>query len=242
MAVTLACLAAAGCVRSLDEVDNIYDRDGVAVTCAAGLDDAAGNTTESAIAALDRARADDATVFLYGHVIPEDRLRAVVEHAAAIDLPTVTFRDLAGGAPRGAALALSFDDAHVDEWHASRELLAEHGARVTMFVTRYHNWSADERRKLREMVDLGHDVGAHTVNHVRAPVYVEEHGLQAYLDDEVLPGLQRLRDHGYDPVSFAYPFGARTGELDAALLEHFAILRSVSFSTGVPIVADPCPR
>ncbi len=231
---------AGGCIRSLDEVDNIYDRDGVAVTCAASLDDESGNTTESALAALDRARADDATVFLYGHRIPRDRLGAVIAYADTIGLPTVTFRDLAAGGPRGAALALSFDDANIDQWYDDRGVLG--GARVTLFVTRYHNWSDDMRAELRAMADLGHDVEAHTVNHLRAPIYVEEHGLQAYLDDEVLPGLEALRADGYDPVAFAYPFGARTSELDAALLDHFAILRSVSFSTGVPVVVDPCPR
>jgi len=185
-------------------------------------------------------------VFLYGHTpgkgLPLERLAAVVEHAEAIGLPTVTFAELAAGAPRTAALALSFDDAAIDAWYDVRGLLADHGARVTLFVSRYQNFDDDGRGKLRELADLGHDVEAHGVDHLRAPVYVEEHGLRAYLDDEILPAIAALRADGYDPVAFAYPFGARTGELDDALLDHFAILRSVSFSTAVPIVVDPCPR
>lgn len=236
-----------GCIRSLDDVDSIYERgDGHAVTCAASLDDVSGHDTASALAALDRALADDATVFLYGHApgggLPVERLAAVVAHAEAIGLPTVTFAELAAGGPRRAALALSLDDAAVDAWYDVRDLLADHGARITLFVSRDQNLSDDRRARLRELADLGHDVQAHGWGHVRAPDYVEAHGLRAYLDDEILPNVQVLQADGYDPVAFAYPFGARTGELDAALLEHFAILRSVSFSTGVPIVADPCPR
>jgi hypothetical protein len=49
-----------------------------------------------------------------------------------------------------------------------------------------------------------------------------------------------MRDDGYPITSFAYPFGARTRELDAAILNHVAILRSVSFSFGFP-VRDACP-
>lgn len=216
------------------------------MVCAASLDDEAANDTASALTALDRARANDETVFLYGHTpgagLPLDKLTAVLEYADAIGLPMVRFSDLAARPERGAALALSFDDAAIDAWYDVRDLLAAHGTRVTLFVTRYQNFDDADRAKLRELADAGADVEAHGWEHQRAPAYVEEHGLAAWLDDEVLPNLEVLRADGYDPVAFAYPFGARTSETDAALLDHFAIVRSVSFSTGVPIVADPCPR
>jgi len=55
------------------------------------------------------------------------------------------------------------------------------------------------------------------------------------------PSCEVLRADGFELSAFAYPFGARTGELDRALLAEVPILRSVSFSyTGV--IASPCPR
>jgi hypothetical protein len=41
-------------------------------------------------------------------------------------------------------------------------------------------------------------------------------------------------------VSWAYPFGARTAELDRALAEHVSILRSVAFP--VRGAGSPCPE
>ncbi|MEJ7599620.1 MAG: hypothetical protein WKG01_17060 [Kofleriaceae bacterium] len=58
--------------------------------------------------------------------------------------------------------------------------------------------------------------------------------------DEALPSIQVLRDDGYTVTSFAYPYGARTSELDDALLKHVPLLRSVSFSLEGAI--DPCPH
>ena len=86
----------------------------------------------------------------------------------------------------------------------------------------------------------GHELQAHGVNHLREPPYVEANGLQALLDNEVLPSIEAMRADGYPVEAFAYPFGARTSEIDDAVLEHVSIVRSLSFSWGFP-VRDACP-
>jgi len=215
------------------------------VLCAVGLDDVSGNDVASVNAGLDRALADGSVLILFTHApgrtVPVDKLEAVIAHADEIGLPALTFRDMVDGPPR-AGYSISFDDNDVGRWYAVRDLLASHDARVTLFVTRYDRFTATGRDELRELADLGHDVEAHSVEHLRAPPYVEEHGLQAYMDDEALPSIERLRADGYDPIAYAYPFGSRTSELDAALLEHVRLVRSVTFSTSAPLVADPCPE
>jgi hypothetical protein len=241
-------LASGACDRRpLAELDELYFAwDDRRVVCAANLDTVAGNDLASVTGALDRALADGTVVGLYAHkpggTVPVDRLAAVVGHAAAIGLPPVTFTELAAGGPPRAGYALSFDDAHVDAWYDVREILAAHGARVTLFVTRYHLLGEGRRAKLRALADLGHDVQAHGANHLRAPDYVEEHGLAAYLADEALPSIHRLRDDGYDVVAFAYPFGARTSELDRALFDHVRLVRAVTFSVASVLFTDPCPE
>ena len=151
----------------------------------------------------------------------------------------MTYRDFAEGTFVQPGIALSFDDASVHLWFEIRDLFLAYDARVTFFISRYGAIPL-YHDAVRELANDGHDIAAHSVAHLRAPSYVEEHGLQAYLDDEATPSIQILRDAGYEVTSFAYPFGARTDELDDALLEHVSILRSVSFSLeGAP---DPCPH
>jgi hypothetical protein len=245
---TLALSALAACgYQPLDETDEIFD-DGSPrrVFCAAGLDTVSGNDDDSVMGGLERAAERDEVILLYGHTpgrtVPVDRIEAVLARAGELGLEHVTMRELASPRPRRAGLSLQFDDDDIDQWFDIRELLAAHGARVTFFVTRYDQFDRRGRERLRALADDGHDVEAHGVDHLVAPDYVEEHGLAAYLDDEAVPSIERLRADGYDPVAYAYPFGARTSEIDEALLEHVQVLRSVTFTYDAPIISDPCPE
>ena len=182
-------------------------------------------------------------VELYAHrpgtTVPLEKLEHVLAGAAARDLPYLTYADLAAGGV-GPGLALSFDDDGVEHWIAARPLLQQHGARVTFFVTRYYQFPDEVRAQVRELASDGHEIAAHGVDHLRAPLYVEELGLRAYLADEALPSIEILRADGYAVTSFAYPYGARTGELDRALAAHVSVLRSVAFPVAGPF--GPCPR
>lgn len=212
--------------------------------CAVNLDDKAGNDLATLDGALDRAAERGEVVELYAHSpgvsVPMAKLAHVLAGAAARGLAFYTYADLAAGREVQAGLALSFDDANVPSWFEARPLFQQYGARVTFFVSRYYSIYDDRRAQLRMLAADGHEIGAHSVHHERAPSYVEEHGLGAYVADEALPSIQVLRDEGYAVTSFAYPFGARTGELDEALLEHVDVLRSVAFSLEGAV--DPCPH
>ncbi|MEZ4399911.1 MAG: polysaccharide deacetylase family protein [Kofleriaceae bacterium] len=214
--------------------------------CAASIDRAVGEPEASIVAALDRARDRDEVVQLYGHrpgrLSDLDRVEAIAAGAQARGLATLTYAELAAGVPAVAGLALSFDDADVDLWTAAAARVAPYGTRLTFFVTRYHLWTEAQRAALAALAAQGHDVEAHGVNHLRGPEVAEAHGVAAYLADEVLPSLDRLRADGYAPTVFAYPYGARTPELDRAVLAHVALVRSVSFTTDNLVVADPCPE
>jgi peptidoglycan/xylan/chitin deacetylase (PgdA/CDA1 family) len=137
-------------------------------------------------------------------------------------------------------LALSFDDTSVDAWFALRPLLDQYGAKVTFFVSRYPTIGPAQRAELHQLSAEGHAVEPHTVNHLRAPDYVEEHGLNAYLRDEVDSSLAMLRADGFVVDAFAYPFGARTEQIDHGIAKRVPVLRSVAFTYG--IIGDPCPH
>jgi hypothetical protein len=247
-ALVVGLAAIAACARPpLSDIDELfYDWDGRRVLCAAGLDDSAGNDWQSVESGLERAAASGEVLSLYAHrpggTVSVERIERVLAAAERLGLDFVTTRDLIAGGPARAGLALSFDDAHVDDWFALRGLFDEHAARVTFFVSRYDRLSEARRDRLRLLAGDGHAVEAHGLRHRNAPEYVEENGLGAYMDEEARPSIDLLRDDGFDPVAFAYPFGARTGELDSALLDEVELLRSVTFTVESPLVSDPCPE
>src|SRR5262249_29210410 len=139
--------------------------------------------------------------------------------AEAHRLAFLTFRQLTPGATPRAGLALAFDDNAIDAWFAVRDRLAAHGAHVTFFVTRWYSRSDAERAELRALADPGHDVEPHSHNPLHAPASVHDHGLDAYLADEVVPSIDGLTQAGYPPPdTFAFPFGDTTDEITTAVL------------------------
>lgn len=243
---TLALLALAACQHETSDTPNaFYNWDERKVHCAIVLDTYARNDLASIEAGLDRAVERGEVIELYAHdpgrTVSWRELEHVLAAIAARDLPYFTYAELARNTvtPQ-AGVVLSFDDAYVDHWLAGADLYARYGARLTFFVAYYDHLGADDRAALHELVRLGHTVEAHSVDHLRAPLYVDQHGLTAYLRNEALPSIHRLRDDGFDVTSYAYPYGARSSEIDTVLLRHVPLVRSVAFTwTGV---ADPCPN
>ena len=243
----MAACALVGCQQPVADLDEVYYRGpGRRVVCAVNIDASAGNDAASLAAGLDRAADRGEVLQLYGHApgrtVAEATIDAILAGARDRGLASFTYAELAAGRPAEPGLALSFDDSAIEAWAGLADRLDAAGVRVTFFVTRYHLWTEVERALLRDLAARGHDVEAHSVAHLRAPDIVEDRGLTAYLADEVLPGLELLRADGYRPTVFAYPFGARTDELDRELLGRFAMLRSVSYSNDGPLVVDPCPE
>jgi peptidoglycan/xylan/chitin deacetylase (PgdA/CDA1 family) len=214
------------------------------VHCAVNLDTKANLSLASIDGALDRARDRGEIVELYAHkpdaTVKLDVIEHVLAGAAARGLAPVTYTDFATGDAHAPGLALSFDDTAVRAWTAALPLFAQYNARVTFFVSRYGAFYDEEKALVRALATAGHDIEPHTVNHLNGPAYVEANGLGAYLRDEVWPSIDALETDGYTVSAFAYPFGARTREIDDAIQERVPVLRSVEFSYSG--VVSPCPE
>lgn len=78
----------------------------------------------------------------------------------------------------------------------------------------------------------GNDLEPHSVNHLIAPDYVHAHSIDEYLNNEVLPSIQIMVDAGYDRTTFAFPGGATTEPITAAVLQHIDRARTMP---------GPCP-
>ena len=236
--------------RRVSGMDEVYFAwDGRRVLCGVSIDDGLMRGMVPEIDNLrdgmERARDRGEVLVLYAHEpgggLSIERLESVLALVVEVGLPFLTFDELKGSS-RGAGVALTFDDAHIDEWHGQRALFAAYGARVTFFVTLFHRLSRRRIDMLRVLYADGHAIESHGVNHLHGPDYVEEHGLNAYVEQEVLPSLEAMQREGFTPTTFAYPFGARTSELDRAILEHVALVRSISWTLRSPFVNDPCPE
>jgi hypothetical protein len=241
----LAVVVASGCQQDIAAVDGaFYDWSGRRMHCAVDIDTSTYESRSSIDSALDRARDRGEVAELYAHhpgvTVPADDIEYVLAGARDRGLAFVTYHDMADPAtPPAAGLALSFDDTFADAWFAQRALFATYGARVTFFVSRYYTLSADERAELQQLAADGHDVEAHSVEHLRGPDVVARRGLTAYLHEEVSPSISVLREDGYDVVAFAYPYGARTRETDHVIFDHVRLIRSVAFTW--PEATSRCP-
>ena len=237
--LTISCaVALTGCDVALSELDQIYSRgaDGP-VVCGANIDNKNTISSDSISVGLDRAQVDGAVIHLYSHrpagTVDESTIEQVVAGASDRDLPFVTYRDMALGSGPDRGLALSFDDRDIAGWHGLLPMFARYRARVTFFISQFHALTAEELDLLHAIADAGHSIDYHSTNHLNAQTFSQAKGIEAYLADEVMPDLAAMRVNGFDPLVFAYPFGSRNAELDAALAPHFRFLRASDFN---------CPR
>jgi Polysaccharide deacetylase len=197
------------------------------VPCSKGVDRDHEWTHEALAASLERARAEGIVLHTFGHAPKLDlgEYAADFDWAAAHGVQMVTFRELAAG-HAGAGWAFTVDDDEVDAWYGWRDQLRAHHVKVTFFVTRYDRLTERQKQELHDLAADGHDIEAHGKAHENAVDYVAAHGLEAYLRDEVRPSKAALVADGYAPVAFAYPYGAHTAAIDAALVQEFALVRT----------------
>lgn len=180
---------------------------------------------------------DNEVLVLYGHATSigtsVETIEAVLARAGDRGLDSVTFLDLARDGAKRPGIALSFDDTEIDAWFEFRDVFARYDARATFFVTRYYEWSDEARAKLHVLFDEGHSIEAHGVNHINVCLYSEmhdldEHDLDAYIAEEVMPSVEVLRADGFTPHAFAFPGGIEGNAIVEALEPHIEITRGIT--------------
>jgi hypothetical protein len=213
------------------------------VHCAIDIDTFARNDLASVEAGLDRAVQTGEVLELYAHetgrTVEWDKVEAVLAAARARDLTFFTYAQLEHEAPAPGVL-LSFDDASIEAWVDGIDLFAKYDAHATFFVAYYPNLNDEQIAGLHTLQAAGHAIEPHSIKHLRAPLYVEQKGVDAYMRDEALPSIDALQRAGFAVTTYAYPYGARTEEIDEALLSHVDLVRSVAFTWSG--VSDPCPH
>ena len=171
---------------------------------------------------LADARADNSVVIMHAHdpgasvsIETVDQLLSLVDRYG---LEYVTFDELAPSSRARPAVAIAFDDHTVQDWYDHRDVLQRHNARVTFFVTFPTRITKQELEMLTQLASEGHDIEAHSVEHLSAPDFVAERGVSAYVAEEALPSISDLRALGFASTSYAYPYGEDVTEVNDILL------------------------
>ena len=119
-----------------------------------------------------------------------------------------------------------------------RKLLNQYHARVTFYITKFDSLSADEIKMLHDLQNDGHEIASHGALHVQAESYIKAHSYKEYLANEIEPSISSMKKAGFDPVSFAYPYGSKYWFTDYLLLQKFKSTRGVASMKNRSSLAD----
>lgn len=132
----------------------------------------------------------------------------------------------------GGGIALTFDDYYVDDWYSLKPVLDQYGAKATFFVQNPDELSTNQIRELQELQADGNEIACHSMNHMDAVQYVNQYGINKYLQDEIIPAINIMKNDGLTPTDFAYPYGSYRDDINIALEGYFDHLRFCSYPNG----------
>ncbi|MDT7660330.1 MAG: hypothetical protein QOF38_5045, partial [Pseudonocardiales bacterium] len=106
--------------------------------------------------------------------------------------------------PRPLSVSISFDDSDASQFPTAA-MLQQHGMHGTYYINTGAGHMGLTWQQVQSLADSGNDIGGHTLSHI-------DMTSSAYSFDqkyrEVCDNRADLVAHGYNPVSFAYPFGS----------------------------------
>jgi peptidoglycan-N-acetylglucosamine deacetylase len=145
----------------------------------------------------------------------------------ALFLSGCTKMSIKGNLPQP-AIALTFDDSYVDDWHKMIPLLDSFNAKATFYVSNYNWFGATQKKKLKDLQAHGHEIAFHTTNHYNLDEYMKNCKMDVLLKKEIWDGLEKMKADGYNCRTFAYPYGQHNELLDKKLLQQFKSVRALN--------------
>ena len=126
------------------------------------------------------------------------------------------------------AIVLTFDDKYISDWLEADSIFSIYNWQATFGVTKYWKLNNTDIEKLKHLQFGGHEIASHGYNHIRSTEYLNNNKIEDYLNEEILPSLNDMRNDGFDISSFVYPYGERSVETDLTLFEYFLVLRGTT--------------
>src|SRR6266508_3314979 len=135
-------------------------------------------------------------------------------------------------------VTIQFYDGVADQY-GTLAILNAHGMHATFYVNRgfvgdsaHMSWA-----QLQDLFAAGNEIAGHTVNHVNV-----KHLKTAAAQSEICGDRQNLLDRGFQPTSFAYPFGSFDAGSKAIVAGcGYASGRGVSGVNGRRVFAETIP-
>ena len=134
----------------------------------------------------------------------------------------------------GGGVILTFDDYYTQDWYNVDHVLSQYNWKATFFVSNLDLLNKEDIERLKTLQSEGHEIGSHSYSHLNAKKFVSSHTPAEYIDTDILPSINALKNDGFVVSSFAYPFGDRTEELDKALLKYFKMIRGTTYGKKPP--------
>lgn len=135
---------------------------------------------------------------------------------------------------KNGGVVITFDDKAIEEWYVADSLLKNYEWKATFCISNINNCTSKEIQKIHELENVGHEIAGHGLNHVNSVEYVSAHGVNSYLNDEIIPMITIMENESIIINSFAYPFGARNDLTDNALIDYFKIIRGTTYGEKKP--------
>ncbi len=142
-------------------------------------------------------------------------------------------------------IVLTFDDSLIDNWNEMQNTFKEKGAVATFFCNRWashQDWElpADQIALLKSFRDNGHEIAYHTSDHISTRDHKydnEPNKAQAYLEDQILEGVADMRNKGFEPTSFSYPYVSGQPAHNALIRQELPHIRA--FFAHVTLTDEP---
>ena len=126
-----------------------------------------------------------------------------------------------------AGVAITFDDTTIDSWFAFRNKFLKYDAKVTFFVSHFFGLDTEQINKLKILEADGSEIGCHTYNHkgVQKDFNGDVSRINEYIEEQIRPASDLMIAAGFNPVSFAYPYGEHQTLYDEAVRAFFPYIR-----------------
>ena len=120
---------------------------------------------------------------------------------------------------------LCFDDHSVAAWYSARGVLMDKRVKAVFYVDSFDELDEDDIHQLRLLRADGHVIGCHSMTHVDAVEYSQKHGVEAYIENEVIPAMESMTEAGFAPTHFAFPYSSFDEPLHEAVSKLFCHVR-----------------
>ena len=126
-----------------------------------------------------------------------------------------------------AGVTLTFDDTTISSWYNLRAMFAKYKAKATFFVSHFFSLDNTQINQLKTLEAEGSEIGCHTYNHkgVQKDFNSDPTRVDEYMQDQIIPAYNLMIDAGFNPVSFAYPYGEHQVDYDNAVRAYFPNIR-----------------